>query len=621
LYPPSQFTYGYEPNSYNLLKTLTGPAHTATNTWEATRNVLASKTNKVGTSLVSGYSYGVNLIGQRDSLATTGTGFDGSTFASTTATGPSFGWSYNTRGELVEANDTSTANNDRAYQFDGIGNREKTVDGLFADLQTAPDNYTPNALNQYTVVNAFNPTHDADGNQIDAQVLPLGSSSLESCVFAWDAENRLTSATVNGTTTSYHYDALSRRISMKVGSSTSTLYIHDGWNLIAKYAGTTLNETYTWGMDLSGSMQGAGGVGGILAVTDGSASYYPTYDGNGNVSEYLDSTGAVKAHYEYDPFGKTTVATGAKAADFSHRFSTKPLDTETGLYYYGYRYYDPQTGRWPSRDPIKESGGINIYGYVDNDSINLVDILGMWFANGAKNAGAKLLNAEGTAYLDGNGGYTEDYDQDSPFWNLKPTKAAIMNHEELHSKLFSESDNAKALPYKQLFCKNKKYYYYTAEANGKDLLIKEWTAPKGPNSGLAASKKSLLWPSATRVYQETESELAIDEVKAHIQEIEELLGKSYKSFTFGETKPGSGIYDYKGDGEIQGEGLNAARTRVSITLLRSLNNHSNNINNTKSIEEWDDFRSIHIKERAENDDFSFPIPEIIHSRLLQPLNK
>jgi RHS repeat-associated protein len=106
------------------------------------------------------------------------------------------------------------------------------------------------------------------------------------------------------------------------------------------------------------------------------SNYFPTYDGNGNVSEYLDSTGTVVAHYEYDPFGKTTVATGPKANDFAHRFSTKPLDATTGLYYYGYRFYDPETGRWPSRDPIEERGGVNLYGFVGNDGVNGWDYLG-----------------------------------------------------------------------------------------------------------------------------------------------------------------------------------------------------------------------------------------------------
>ena len=47
------------------------------------------------------------------------------------------------------------------------------------------------------------------------------------------------------------------------------------------------------------------------------------------------------------------------------------------LNYYGYRYYDPVTGRWPSRDPIEEYGGLNLYGYVGNNGTNSVDYLGL----------------------------------------------------------------------------------------------------------------------------------------------------------------------------------------------------------------------------------------------------
>ncbi|MGE9267405.1 MAG: RHS repeat domain-containing protein [Verrucomicrobiales bacterium] len=196
-------------------------------------------------------------------------------------------------------------------------------------------------------------------------------------VFAWDGENRLISATVNGTTTTYAYDFQGRRISKQTGGGQTVNYLYDGWNLIAEYTGNTLEKSYAWGMDLSGSMQGAGGVGGLLSVNDGSNRYYPTYDGNGNVSEYLDATGTVAAHYEYDPFGRSTLKNGAKADDFAHRFSTKPQDSETGLYYYGYRYYDPVTGRWPSRDPIEEQGGINLYAFVGNDAVSAWDLLGL----------------------------------------------------------------------------------------------------------------------------------------------------------------------------------------------------------------------------------------------------
>lgn len=88
------------------------------------------------------------------------------------------------------------------------------------------------------------------------------------------------------------------------------------------------------------------------------------------------------AEYDYNPFGKLISATGEKANLFAFRFSTKYLDSETGLYYYGYRFYSPDLGRWINRDPIGENGGINIYGMVGNDGVNNWDKLGLECCNG-----------------------------------------------------------------------------------------------------------------------------------------------------------------------------------------------------------------------------------------------
>jgi len=95
-------------------------------------------------------------------------------------------------------------------------------------------------------------------------------------------------------------------------------------------------------------------------------------------SELIDSgSGANVAHYEYGPFGEVTASTGDLAVGNPFRFSTKYWDDETGLGYWGYRYYDPITGRWLSRDPIGEKGGVNLHGYCANNSIDLFDILGL----------------------------------------------------------------------------------------------------------------------------------------------------------------------------------------------------------------------------------------------------
>jgi RHS repeat-associated protein len=82
--------------------------------------------------------------------------------------------------------------------------------------------------------------------------------------------------------------------------------------------------------------------------------------------------------YEYDPYGNLVYASSAGNGNANpFRFSSKWFDAETGLYYYGYRYYSPRLGRWLSRDPIGERGGWNLMAFVGNRSVNRHDRLGL----------------------------------------------------------------------------------------------------------------------------------------------------------------------------------------------------------------------------------------------------
>jgi len=89
------------------------------------------------------------------------------------------------------------------------------------------------------------------------------------------------------------------------------------------------------------------------------------------------ANGTLSAQYEYGPFGEVTRMTGAMAKLNPFRFSTKYQDDETDLVYYGYRYYNASTGRWLSRDPIEEKGGLNLYGFVLNNPLRYIDLLGL----------------------------------------------------------------------------------------------------------------------------------------------------------------------------------------------------------------------------------------------------
>ena len=86
--------------------------------------------------------------------------------------------------------------------------------------------------------------------------------------------------------------------------------------------------------------------------------------------------GNVAAHYEYSPFGSLTKVTGEYASVNPFRFSSEYFDEETALVYYNYRYYNPELGRWISRDPIEEQGGYNLYGMIGNNLLNNWDSLG-----------------------------------------------------------------------------------------------------------------------------------------------------------------------------------------------------------------------------------------------------
>ena len=189
----------------------------------------------------------------------------------------------------------------------------------------------------------------------------------------YDAANRLASVSSNGVVLVVNeYDYLNRRIRKTTPTSTTT-FVYDGWNLIHETVtivnGATTNTTeiqYFWGADISETLQGAGGVGGLLATSVNGQFYFTAYDNNGNVTKYIDESGNVVAAYEYDDFGRTISQTGSLAHLFRHRFSTKYFDLETGLYYYGYRFYSPSLMRWLNRDPIEEEGGLNLYGFCGN---------------------------------------------------------------------------------------------------------------------------------------------------------------------------------------------------------------------------------------------------------------
>jgi RHS repeat-associated protein len=232
-------------------------------------------------------------------------------------------------------------------------------------------------------------SYDLDGNLIGDGIW----------TYVYDAENRLVQMTTTGVavnagfpnrTLEFKYDYLGRRVQKRslnqtAGTDTYRRYLYAGHSLVAEFdapGGTScgsLLKSYTWGLDLAGSLSATGGVGALVQITDHASSlaYFPTYDGNGNIAALLRaSDGVAVAKYEYSPFGELLRCEGAYAKENPFRFSTKFTDDESGLVYYSARFYSPSLGRFVNRDPMGEAGGLNLYGFCGNDGVNGIDYLG-----------------------------------------------------------------------------------------------------------------------------------------------------------------------------------------------------------------------------------------------------
>lgn len=256
-----------------------------------------------------------------------------------------------------------------------------------------------------------NPVYDIGGR--------LVSTSL--WYYFWNSEDRLVSVESTPTISAsgrvkleFAYDHAGRRIRKQVYRKNSPT---DNWSLITNHffyydqvllnghpsdLGLLTNETiisnetngttnttnlqYLWGLDLNGIYQGLGGIGGLLAVIDKTHSkvYLPCSDAKGTIHSYIDAdTGTTVAKFAYDPYGKITsssISSDCSPHAFSITFQSKYYDSELQSYYFGFRYYDPATCRWLNRDPLGESGGLNLYAFCDNDPVNGMDYLGcVWY--------------------------------------------------------------------------------------------------------------------------------------------------------------------------------------------------------------------------------------------------
>ncbi|MFA7087433.1 MAG: RHS repeat-associated core domain-containing protein [Aliarcobacter sp.] len=377
--------------------------------FEKHRDCISSISNTWNGNLISAFTYANDAVKKRVSRKD----YNASGLQSSNT------FSYNIRGEISGSNVSGI---NFTYSYDAIGNRVSSACDNVTNL------YTANSLNQCvsegTPQTQISRIFDDDGN----------ITHDNTWHYQWDANNRLhTMHALVETNDAIHiqnrYDSEGRKKIKAIfrlrgrGPDYPADQTQEGnWDLckIHEYSWDDMNmvlekitnyetssttiKTYTWGLDLSGSLHNAGGIGGLLMVSElkGSTSqnYFPVADANGNITDYLDETGNIVAHYEYSPFGWLLNKSGVMADEFTHRFSSKPFCLITHLVEYQYRYYDPRLGIFINRDPFEEKGSTGLYRFVNNDPINFVDILGLYTLSDAEKALAKAgVKRLGSKYI------------------------------------------------------------------------------------------------------------------------------------------------------------------------------------------------------------------------------
>ena len=257
----------------------------------------------------------------------------------------------------VRAGGTEEGSQFENYTYDAIGNRQAMANDML-------NNFYPG----YEIPTASDPDYDyhkdANNNFWTPVTVKWGTSSYD-----YDYENRLTRVkrTFNNSSTvvDYDYDVFGRRIGRTVtvdGSVTVNMeYLYDNEDIVAVYENGSLVKEFIHGP----------GIDEPLAIKSGGSWNYYHADGLGSVMALTDGSGAkVGSTYGYDSFGNLVKG----SLDKVYSYTGREWDAEAGLYYYRARFYDPEVGRFISKDPIGFDGGdVNLYSYVGQNPVNFVD--------------------------------------------------------------------------------------------------------------------------------------------------------------------------------------------------------------------------------------------------------
>jgi len=273
-----------------------------------------------------------------------------------------------------------------AFDYDSIGNWKQYLRQANGDT-TLDQKRTSNQDNQLTELdsNASGLSYDAAGNMTACRPDKDGDWS-KGYTIVWDAWNRIVqvkNAQTSATVATYAYDGLTRRTTSTVSGTVRHFYYNNLWKCVEERLNASSNpdRVYFWSTRKGHRDE--------LLRRDRATSGGALNETLWCLMDYFDpiaiadTSGTIQERYTYTAFGLTSILTPSFLPRTSTNFAWNFLfhgqfrDPETGWDNYGYRYYLPWLGRWPSRDPIRESGGVNLYRVAKNSTVSLLDSLGL----------------------------------------------------------------------------------------------------------------------------------------------------------------------------------------------------------------------------------------------------
>ncbi|HEY3039666.1 MAG TPA: RHS repeat-associated core domain-containing protein [Pyrinomonadaceae bacterium] len=336
-------TYSYDLND-NLIGEVSANGVQSTLAFDAVDNLTSLTVSKSGTTL-AGFAYTLSPTGQRRSVVE--------------SNGRSVSYSYDALLRLTNesiAGDANPASNGAInYSLDAVGNRLARTSTLSA-LPSTSSTYDANDR-------LASDSYDASGN----------TTSASGNAYAYNFENRIKS--VNSGAVTITYDGDGNRVAKTTGGVT-TKYLVDELNptgyaqVLEEVTGGAVQRRYTYGNSLVSQNQ--------LVAGDWAASFYGA-DAHGSTRLLTDVTGSITDAYTYDAFGNLIAQAGATPN--SYLYNAEQFEGDLGSYYLRERHYQPQSGRFLTRDPfsgfINEPRTLHKYGYVGADPVNLIDPSGL----------------------------------------------------------------------------------------------------------------------------------------------------------------------------------------------------------------------------------------------------